>query len=395
MSDVWFAIPSANPDNCRRTLPAWRERGYKVAVLQNRVRADIPADLVVWSDHYPGWADSINILSRSIVPKDCPVLVSGGDDMLPDESRSAGQLLNEFLERFPTTFGVMQPHGDTFMDAPRYCGSPWLGRAWRERMYNGNGPMHPGYRHNWADNELYWVARGLGVLWSRPDVSQFHAHFTRAGEAPPAYWTSEVEHHDGPDARLFLARAWQHFPGHEPVWDARAMGGPAPTFDRGLYAAEGGGRSETLWLVKHGLAAIRGSGEQRFRAAMEMLAREGCTRVAVFGAGTHTRALALALAQPRVPIVCVIDDHPDWSGRRLWNYPVVPASRAQEFAPQAVILSSDTRERDLLRAARPLAAAGVRVVPLYTDERAAREILSGDGSGLVGLNREIPEPVSR
>src|SRR5262249_54265870 len=104
----WFAIPSASPDKCRKVLPALRAMGYKIAVLQNQARADIPADLVVWSDTYPGWAESINILARQVVPRDCPVIVSGGDDMLPDPSQRAGELARQFLGRFPDTLGVMQ-----------------------------------------------------------------------------------------------------------------------------------------------------------------------------------------------------------------------------------------------------------------------------------------------
>src|SRR5262245_31422690 len=111
-SEVWFAIPSASVDRCRAVLPKWRDMGYKIAVLQNRERGEIPADITVWYDYYPGWPGSINILARDIVPRSAPIIVSGGDDMLPDPNHTAEQIARQFLERFPDTFGVMQPHGD-------------------------------------------------------------------------------------------------------------------------------------------------------------------------------------------------------------------------------------------------------------------------------------------
>ena len=81
MSEVWFAIPSASVERCRLRLPAWRERGYRIAILQNEERGDIPADITRWSDRYPGWAESINILCRDIVP------ASPGGIALPSSPR--------------------------------------------------------------------------------------------------------------------------------------------------------------------------------------------------------------------------------------------------------------------------------------------------------------------
>lgn len=356
--EVWFAIPSANPEKCRRTLPKWREKGYKVAILQNHTRGDVPADLVVWSDTYPGWPESINILHREIVPKDAPIIVSGGDDMLPDPDHTAEELAEQFLERFPDGFGVMQPHGDTFMQARQYCGSPWLGRGFCRRMYRGSGPMFGGYRHNWADNELFWVAKGLGVLWERPDLSHFHEHFTRTGEAPPDYWTKAVATSDRADVQLFVARSWQHFPGHEPV-------GGAPVYDPGVFQRESRGLAEMYWLTRYGFAAGKGSPQERLHAALESCAARGLRRVAIYGGGTHTRAAAMCLMRPPVEIVAIIDDGPALRGSRMWNYPVVTGAEASALALDAVVLSSNSMEDELARAAEPLARAGVEVVRLY------------------------------
>jgi hypothetical protein len=122
MAEVWYAIPSANPGLCRAHLPAWRERGYRVAVLQNGRREDVPADLCVWSERYPGWAASVNALRRRPELAGADIVVTGGDDMLPDPDRDADALAAEFFARFPDGFGVMQPVGDPFMHAHEYCG---------------------------------------------------------------------------------------------------------------------------------------------------------------------------------------------------------------------------------------------------------------------------------
>lgn len=359
---MWFAIPSASPERCRRTLPLWRERGYKIAILQNYERSEIPADRVVWSDHYPGWAESINILCRDIVPREAAIVVSGGDDMHPDPTHSASELAKQFLEHFSGSpggsFGVMQPTGDGFLGARYFCGSPWLGRAWIDAMYNGRGPMFGGYRHNWADNELYWLAKGMGALWERPDLAQHHEHFTRTGEEKPRYWREAVEKNDRDDVQLFIARAWQHFPGHN------AQGVKA-TYDPKVLARDGRGLAESYWLTRYGFAALAGNSESRFRAVLAELSARGRTRVAIFGAGTHTRALGAALMSPATPIACIIDDNPALRGTRLWNYPIVPMSEALTMPLDAVVLSSNAMEDELWAAAAPLRERGVEVLRLY------------------------------
>jgi hypothetical protein len=364
MGDVWFAIPSASPERCRSSLPAWRAMGYKVAVLQNQVRADIPADICVWSDHYPGWAGSINQMVREIVPSSCPVIVSGGDDMLPDPNLSAEQIKRQFLERFPDTLGVMQPMGDQHLGAGTFCGSPWLGRAWCERAYHGAGPMFAGYAHNWADNELYWVARCLGVLECRADLVQRHEHFTRTGQSEPDYWTKNVSARDRADVQLFLARAWQSFPGHE-------LSGAAAKFDASLFAREYKHTAEAYWIARYGRELASGDSERRMSAAIKACAETGARRVGIFGAGSHTRGLATALMAPACPIVCIIDDGPNLAGAKLWNYPIVSSERAGALWLDAVIISSRTMEQTLMERARAIFGERTRIVGLYEDERPA------------------------
>lgn len=356
--EVWFAIPSANPEKCRKTLPVWREMGYRVAVLQNWKKADIPADLVVWSDHYPGWPQSINILCRDVVPRTAPIVVSGGDDMLPDPNVTADRLAAQFIERFPDTFGVMQPVGDGFMSCNHYCGSPWLGRAFIDCMNGGAGPMWGAYTHNWADNELHWVAKGMGVLWQRPDLTHHHDHFTRTGEAKPDYWNATVAPRDQHDVELFLSRKWQRFPGHEPI-------GAGYVYDHDR-AAKGDGRiAENHWANLYGPLSPQSPWLERIRAALDDCERSGRKRIALYGAGTHTRSVIYAL--PHIDLTCIVDDNPAMHGKRLMGFPVVSADQAKTLRLDAVILSSNSHEQTLWQNAAPLREAGVPVIRLYAD----------------------------
>ena len=358
--EVWYAIPSASPENCRKTLPVWREMGYKIAILQNWEKADIPADLVVWSDRYDGWAGSINRLCTEIVPKSAKIIVSGGDDMLPDPNMTAGEIAEQFAQRFPDGFGVMQPHGDAWSEARHYCGSPWIGRTFADTMYMGRGPMWGGYRHNWADVELYWVARSMGVLWTRDDLAQHHDNFRRRDEDKPAYWVKNVQENDAKDVQLYLARSWLQFPGHEPLRDV------GHTFDPKVLEQDTRRLAEDHWLNLYAPHRAQQNWENTTKAAMERLARQGVRRVALYGAGTHTKALSNLLADPPVEVVCVVDDSPKNIGRKMWGFPIVNKRDAIQMGVQAVILSANSVEDKLWILSEPFRAAGIPVVRLYT-----------------------------
>lgn len=365
-TDVWFVIPSANPAKCRKHLPVWRERGYKVAVLQNFERGEIPADITVWRDTYPGWPESVNTLCREVVPRDCDLIVTGGDDMLPDPHHQARDLADQFFERFPDGFGVMQPHGDEFLAARRYCGSPFIGRAFFETMYGGRGPMYGRYHHNYADNELFWVAKGLGALWSRPDLTHFHAHFTRDKQAQPAYWAS-VKKNDLHDCLLYYARVHEHFPEHQPRPHA---GAPTRAYDRAMN------REEMLVLAHQRLIqlAIDNPIAARVGGALARCAEQGQDPVAIYGFGFHTRAAAAVLAEPPVRVACLIDDNPGNLGRTPWGIPVVSREQALRLGVKAVVLSGESVEDRLWANCEIFRAAGVAVHRLYANAAAGATV---------------------
>jgi hypothetical protein len=269
---VWFICPSKRPRETS-TLKAWQERGYMVAVLREPADGEADAEAVIAVGNYIGWAASINSLARFVFRNDstCDWVVAGGDDYLPDPDRTPEDIARECSAHFQQagwvtqadyalrTFGVMQPTGDRWGEGPcttcggrgitysrerygvvngfkdcadcngsgrsaiidRICGSPWLGREFCRRVNGGTGPLHEGYFHNFADQELQEVARSLGVLWQRRDLVQTHQHWARPrgdwADAPS--WAKAINDPIQSDwdqsKALFAERKAAGFPGHE------------------------------------------------------------------------------------------------------------------------------------------------------------------------------------
>jgi len=241
---VWFCIPSIRENG--GTIPLWREMGYKVAVL--RQGAPIDCEVQIPTGEYRGWAPSVNILAKWVVEHDrhAEWIVTGGDDYEPDRSKRAGNIAIQCCRYFYRnitdcdTFGVMQPTGDRWGDTPmarrqygegrgayidRIAGSPWFGREWVKRAYGGNGPMYAGYRHMYADEELFEVATKLGVYWARPDIIQLHQHWGRKPgdefadirDCPDFLMPVNSPQHWHESQKLFVARKAAGWPGHEPL----------------------------------------------------------------------------------------------------------------------------------------------------------------------------------
>lgn len=244
---VWFCIPSCRPAaESEACLAKWRGLGYKIALL--RQGEPVECDLLIPTGEYLGWARSTNILAKEVLRRDadCWWCVGGGDDYFPDPDFGACQLSNQFIVHFQNeesakrtyggSFSVVQPTGDRWGDSEssrlefgqdrgaqidRICGSPWMGREWCHRAYMGIGPMWPGYHHLYADEELHEVAKKLGVLWQRRDLTQYHNHPCRTegykvyqkGHLAPLYspeaWATERAH--------FEDRKRKGFPGCEPI----------------------------------------------------------------------------------------------------------------------------------------------------------------------------------
>jgi hypothetical protein len=184
---------------------------------------DVGADLVQRSDSYPGYSVASNTLAVAAVAAGADVVVFGGDDMDPEPSLTAQEIAAQYLEHFGGSFGVMQPTGDrpeTF-GTDRICGSPWLGRDWVLRAYGGLGAVWPGYHQFFMDEELQNVAKKLGVLWQRPDLTQEHHHWLRYGLSTKTAYQVSNDRWWTPDETMFKARKAAGFPGSDPLPEVR------------------------------------------------------------------------------------------------------------------------------------------------------------------------------
>lgn len=245
---VWLTIPSIRPKHeAEDCLRRWKTLGYKVAILmQGELLDSSLVDLQIPTGEYLGWPKSTNLLAHRVMSEDlsCWWVVGGGDDYWPID-RDPGKIAYECGLHFSPvpgskilySFGVMQPTGDRWGDCEsarqtfgedrgaiidRVAGSPWMGREWIERAYQGKGPMPDCYHHLYADEELCLVAEKLGVYWRRPDLTQYHNHPARGhrgfqacneGHLAPLYSKENWDR----ERKIFEERKAAGFPGSEPL----------------------------------------------------------------------------------------------------------------------------------------------------------------------------------
>lgn len=214
--DVWLVLPVVDEETSLKHLPAWKDAGYKIAVLQDRIHFDLPfVDVIArpWNA-YAGYAASVNFLIRHIVPSDVRLVVAAGEDMRPDPNHKPREIADRFFAHFPDGMGVLQPVGDDLKGTDRICGSPFIGRNFAAQWNHGLGAFWPGYNHYFADEELYEVTKASGTLVQDRELVHYHDHWTRRGQS------SRRPHHDvlqlrwDHDQALFRFRKAAGFPGH-------------------------------------------------------------------------------------------------------------------------------------------------------------------------------------
>ena len=241
--DVWYCIPSCNPKRAREVTEAWREMGYRVAVLVDRNRLedfiwgeDAP-DLVVETHVYPGYYSAVNLLASLLLHKPLSltqdglirrpafgvrttpsIVVTGGDDIFPDEKQGASEIRDTLYALRSDGWFVAQPIGDVVAmpGTDKICGSPWFGRAWLERGYSGRGPFCSDYFQFYGDEELFNVAKLTGAYVALPDVTQRHEHYHRQGGPEKTDYQARNEtHYWSRDQRVFFERQKKNWPGHK------------------------------------------------------------------------------------------------------------------------------------------------------------------------------------
>ena len=217
MNPVWVCFPTINEQRATLAVSRWRERGYKVALWLEPGMKSVMADFEV-TGLYPGYWAACNRLALASAAQ-ASAIVLAADDISPDENHVPEDIAQECAAKYPDEYYVMQPTGDdkNGMDGVwRICGSPWFGMGWVRDAYQGLGPCpYIGYyRSFYGDEELFNVAKAQGVLWQRPDLSQFHQHWCRKGGPPKTeYQMRNSDMHWDYDKQTFMLRMENGFPG--------------------------------------------------------------------------------------------------------------------------------------------------------------------------------------
>jgi hypothetical protein len=213
MSQPWVVMPTAGAAHVPATVSRWKAKGYKLALFCDEGMHIDGADLIV-SGTYRGVWNACNETARAALEHGAEVCLFAGDDMEPDPHHTAEEIAAQYLERFPDGSGLMQPCGDPQGDgaARRICGSAWFGREWIRGAYEGRGPTNGDYWHFFGDEELALVGEQLGLLWWRPDLTQFHRHWSW-GHMPKQAYHTKNQHWWYRDRDLFEARRAAGFPG--------------------------------------------------------------------------------------------------------------------------------------------------------------------------------------
>jgi hypothetical protein len=231
MNPVWVCFPTINADRARESEARWKSRGYKTAIWLEPGLPSVGADFEV-QGIYPGYWAACNQLALAAISQASAVVLAS-DDIYPDETHAPEDIVAECDAKFPDKYWVMQPTGDDKegMDGVwRICGSPWFGKSWVEQGYMGKGPCPfvGFYRAFYGDEEVFNVAKAQGVLWQRPDLSQFHSHWCRRGGPKRTdYQNANNTNHWEYDKATFFLRMENGFPGSSRLCqktNTRAMG---------------------------------------------------------------------------------------------------------------------------------------------------------------------------
>jgi hypothetical protein len=209
---VWYAIPSCNQVRCSESFAKWKEMGYLTCVLLDK-GADQPkdADLIMYTDVYEGYYKSFITMARTI-GRDADMIVTGGDDIFPDPSKKASEIAHECMTRYPDGLFVMQPTGDAMSGVESICASPWFGRGWLDRGYQGRFPVWHEYIAFFGDQELKEVAERIKCLWQRKDLCQYHHHWSRVGGPAKTDYQIRNDRYWKHDEAIYKKRMMQKFP---------------------------------------------------------------------------------------------------------------------------------------------------------------------------------------
>ncbi len=336
-------FPTACAKRGQLACNSWQAMGYKVAVLQTAEQLPVQADLRLQTDGFPGYPAAINMLAERQASR-ASALVLAHDDITPDPTQHASQILHSFRTHFADLNGVMLPHGNATSGQSQ---GVWVGRAWAQSQAT---LLDPAISNRWAEAWLCSQASAHNRLWINQNIHQAHQHWSISNTARPSFWTQSVGRWLVSDTLSFLQRL-----------ASKSASSSLTPFEQKQQSC-----AETAWWTLSGQRHLAAHANVALENALTHCAENGWNCVAIFGAGRHTRAAGHALLNPPVEIVAVLDDNQLLSGTRMWGYQILPPNAAHSLSIDAVVISSDTHETTLAHAARSAFPASVHIVTPYS-----------------------------
>jgi glycosyltransferase involved in cell wall biosynthesis len=115
-----------------------------------------------------------------------------------------------------------------------------------------------------------------------------------------------------------------------------------------------------------GDATVPADAPRRMRDTLRQIAAQTPhARVALWGAGRHTIALAAEFAKPPVPIVAVLDDDASHHSDSIWGLPIIDPAAAHEHEITDVIISSWMHQPAMWNRRAQIESQGIRVHRIY------------------------------
>ena len=212
----FVCFPSADPMIGLTCAKKWIERGYDAMILLDPpnwlVSAEPRLHLIHGPIPFPGYYKVINTLTTAAFDAGADVVTCIGDDMLPDPIRTAEDIAQMYLKRFPKGEGILQAVGDAQgekiggeWNSQRICGSPTFGRNWFSEGYPYEGGFCSQYRSFYGDEDLQNVAKKKGLLWQELTLKIDHLHWAFGRSHKQPYHDKAQKNWDE-DAKTFQHR---------------------------------------------------------------------------------------------------------------------------------------------------------------------------------------------
>lgn len=328
--EVWVALMPSSQACAQSMVGMWQSRGYRVA-LASADEAATQADITLAARQGESSSRLRARLIEAALDR-ADVIVLADEAVEPDTAHTGPQIAALFRRHFSGTRGVMLPAPTAQVTPdPASTLGVWIGRAWAQAC--GASALAQAFESNWQDAWLCVQAERQGRLWQCQEIIQ---SIIRHGT--PAQHNSNLL----ADTLQFLAL------------NARAATSSHATDSHAgsAFAAHATQHAEQLWWALAGKHALQQTAHAALENAFAHCAAQGWSRIALFGAGRHTRAGGAALMSPHVEIIAIVDDDTRLTEHSLWGYPIRRSCDLSSLKADAIVISSDTHAQAMTGAIR-------------------------------------------